>query len=275
MAASSDSEAGQLHSDPVAPLRIAVLASGRGSNLQALLDGRSRHSALCMDARVSQEAGCRERPSRDTCASLHVAQRDPACNFEVAGVFSDRAHAQALERARLAGVPAVALNPADFATREDFDAALCEAIDAVHPGLVVCAGYLRVLTDAAVQRYAGRIVNIHPSLLPRFPGLRTHAQALAAGVAEHGASVHYVIPALDAGPVIAQAWIAVQADDTPSGLGARVLEREHPLLVACVRMIAAGRVFQRGSVVFVDSRPRSEPLLLGADDQLIEPEIPA
>jgi len=102
----------------------------------------------------------------------------------------------------------------------------------------------------------------------RFPGLRTHAQALAAGMTEHGASVHYVIPALDAGPVIAQARVCVHADDNPASLAVRVLEREHPLLVACVRMIASGRVFQRGSVVFVDSRPRSEPLLLGADDHL-------
>jgi len=217
------------------PLRVAVLASGRGSNLQALLEAQD-------------------------CSS-----------FEVVGVFSDRASAQALERARIAGVPAVALSPADFATREAFDAALFDAIDAVHPDLVVCAGYLRVLSDAAVERYAGRIVNIHPSLLPRFPGLRTHAQALLEGVADHGASVHYVIPALDAGPVIAQARIRVLAGDTPVSLGARVLEREHPLLVACVHLIASGRVFQRGSVVFVDSRPRSEPLLLGADDQLIEP----
>jgi phosphoribosylglycinamide formyltransferase-1 len=215
------------------PFRIAVLASGRGSNLQALLE----------------------------------AQRN-ASDFNIVGVFSDRARAQALERARVAGVPAVALNPADYATREEFDAALGDAIDAVHPDLVVCAGYLRVLTDAFVQRYAGRIINIHPSLLPRFPGLRTHAQALAAGMTEHGASVHYVIPALDAGPVIAQARVCVHADDNPASLAVRVLEREHPLLVACVRMIASGRVFQRGSVVFVDSRPRSEPLLLGADDHL-------
>ena len=219
------------------PLHIAVLASGRGSNLQALLD----------------------------------EQRDSASIFRIVGVFSDRASAQALERARVAGVPAVALSPADFTTREEFDAALGDAIDAVHPDLVVCAGYLRVLTDAFVQRYAGRIVNIHPSLLPRFPGLRTHSHALAAGMTEHGASVHYVIPALDAGPVIAQARVRVHADDTPASLAARVLEREHPLLVACVRMIASGRVFQRGSVVFVDSRPRSEPLLLGADDHLIDP----
>ena len=219
------------------PLRIAVLASGRGSNLQALLD----------------------------------AQCDGACPFRVVGVFSDRAQAQALERARTAEVPAVALKPSDFPTREAFDAALFDAIDAVHADLVVCAGYLRVLSDSAVQRYAGHIVNIHPSLLPLFPGLRTHAQALVAGVSEHGASVHYVIPALDAGPVIAHARIGVHADDTPASLAARVLEREHPLLLRCVEWIAAGRIFQKGSDVVVDSRCLSQPLSLGDDDQLTEP----
>jgi phosphoribosylglycinamide formyltransferase-1 len=219
------------------PLRIAVLASGRGSNLQALLD----------------------------------AQHDDACNFGVVGVFSDRATARALDRAIAANVPAIALNPADFATREEFDDALCDSVGTVHPDLVVCAGYLRVLTDAAVQRYTGRIINIHPSLLPRFPGLRTHAQALAEGVSEHGASVHYVITALDAGPVIAQARVAVRADDTPASLAARVLEREHLLLLRCVEWIAAGRVFQDGSDVIVDSRRRSQPLLLGDDDRFSRP----
>ncbi len=218
-------------------LRIAVLASGRGSNLQTLLD----------------------------------AQRDDACRFRTIGVFSDRAQALALERARIAGVPAIALNPADFATREVFDVALFDAIDAVRPDLVVCAGYLRVLTDAAVQRYAGRIINIHPSLLPLYPGLRTHTRVLADGASVHGASVHYLIPALDAGPVIAQVRVAVHADDTPASLAARVLEREHPLLLRCVEAIAAGRVVQDGSDVIVDSRRRSRPLLLGDDDQLHEP----
>ncbi len=217
-----------------------MLASGRGSNLQALLD----------------------------------AQRDDACCFHVGGVFSDRAQAQALERARAANVSAIALNPADYSTREDFDNALCDAIDAVHPDLVVCAGYLRVLTEAAVQRYTGRIINIHPSLLPRFPGLRTHAQALAAGDSEHGASVHFVIPALDAGPMIAQARVTIHADDNPATLAARVLAREHPLLLRCVEAIAARRVFQRGSDVCVDSRLLLQPLLLGDDNRLIEPGFP-
>jgi len=217
------------------PLRIAVLASGRGSNLQALLDAQD------------------------------------GSTFAVVGVFSDRANAPALDRAAAAGVPAIAIEPTGFATREAFDAALCDAIDTCSPDLVVCAGYLRILSDAAVERYAGRMINIHPSLLPKFPGLRTHAQAIAAGDAEHGASVHYVIPALDAGPRIAQARVPVRPGDTPAQLAARVLEREHPLLVACVRAIAEGRVFASGSDVLVDSRPLAEPLLLGDDGRLTFP----
>ncbi len=211
-----------------------MLASGRGSNLQALLDAAA------------------------------------SSNFAIVGVFSDRTSAQALARARAANVPALALLPADYPTRAAFDAKLFDAIDAVRPDLVVCAGYLRVLTDAAVRRYAGRIINIHPSLLPLYPGLRTHARALVDGATEHGASVHYLIQALDAGPMIAQARVAVHADDTPASLAARVLEREHPLLLRCVEAIAAGRVFQNGSDVIVDSRPRTRPLQLGDDDRLIE-----
>ena len=132
----------------------------------------------------------------------------------------------------------------------------------------LCAGYLRILTDGAIARHAGRIINIHPSLLPLHPGLRTHARALAEGACEHGASVHFVIPALDAGPVIAQARVPVLPCDTAALLAARVLEREHPLLVECVRLFAAGRVLQDGSVVVVDSRPLAAPLLLGDDDRL-------
>ncbi|MBS0212509.1 MAG: phosphoribosylglycinamide formyltransferase [Proteobacteria bacterium] len=214
--------------------RLAVLASGRGSNLQALLDAA------------------------------------PDSGYVIAGVFSDRANAQALDRARTAGVPALALDPKAHATREDFDAALFDSIDAAAPDLVVCAGYLRILTHAAVARFEGRIINIHPSLLPKFPGLRTHARALADGETEHGASVHYVIPALDAGPIIAQARVPVLPGDTPATLSERVLAREHPLLVACVHWLAAGRLLQNGSAVLLDSRPLAAPLLLGADDQLHE-----
>jgi len=221
--------------------RIAVLASGRGSNLQALID----------------------------------AQRQGILPIALAGVFSDRVGCAALERARSANVPACAFSMRDFTNngvcnREAFDAALFDAIDAVQAELVVCTGYMRLISAASVQRYSGRMLNIHPSLLPKFRGLHTHATALEAGEREHGASVHFVIPALDAGPVIAQARVPVHGDDIPTTLAARVLQREHPLLVACVGLFAQQRVFLRGSDVFVDSRRLTHPLQLQPDDTLRE-----
>ncbi|MFN3902530.1 phosphoribosylglycinamide formyltransferase [Rehaibacterium terrae] len=219
------------------PCRIAVLASGRGSNLAALVAARA-------------------------------AGRLPV---EFAGVFSDRAGAGALDIARAHGIPALALSPKEFADRAAFDESLFSRIAAVQPDLIVCAGYMRLISEAAVRRFAGRMINIHPSLLPKYPGLHTHARAIAAGEREHGASVHYVIPALDAGPVIAQATVPVLAGDTPETLARRVLEREHPLLVASVRLLAEGRVRQAGAAVELDSRPLPAPLLPGPNQ---EPHLP-
>ncbi|MGN6513942.1 MAG: phosphoribosylglycinamide formyltransferase, partial [Lysobacteraceae bacterium] len=182
------------------PYRIAVLASGRGSNLQALLDAIARGTLAA----------------------------------ELVGVFCDKADAAALERARAAGVHAEAIDPRAFPNRLAFDAAFFDRVDSTRPDLIVCAGYMRLISEAAVQAHRGRLVNIHPSLLPAFKGLRTHAQALAAGVAEHGASVHFVTPDLDGGPVIAQARVPVLAGDDAETLARRVLGREHPLLVATV-----------------------------------------
>jgi phosphoribosylglycinamide formyltransferase 1 len=217
----------------MAPLpRLAVLASGRGSNLQALLD-----------ATVSGTLQAR-----------------------VVGVFSDRAQAAALERARRAGIPAVARAPADHATREAFDAALFAEIDAVAPDLVVCAGYLRLLSDPVVARWQGRMLNIHPSLLPEFKGLRTHARALAASSAVHGASVHFVTPDLDGGPVIAQARVPVLPGDDAERLAARVLAREHSLLVATLALVCSGRVILDGAAVRLDGAVLATPLQLGAND---------
>jgi phosphoribosylglycinamide formyltransferase 1 len=155
--------------------RIVVLASGRGSNLQALLDA--------------------------------IAAGDLA--VELAAVLSDRTQAFALERARAAGVPADAISPREFDTRLEFDAHLFGRIDALEPDFIVCAGYMRLISEREVSARLGRILNIHPSLLPAFKGLRTHQQALDAGVAEHGASIHFVSPELDGGPVIAQAHVPV------------------------------------------------------------------
>ncbi|MCA0394957.1 MAG: phosphoribosylglycinamide formyltransferase [Proteobacteria bacterium] len=213
-------------------LRLAVLASGRGSNLQAILDAIATGT---LDA-------------------------------EVAGVFSDQPEARALQRARDAGVHAEALPATGFPSREAFDAAFFARVDAVRPDLVVCAGYMRIIGAPAVEARVGHMLNIHPSLLPAFKGLRTHRQALAAGVGEHGASVHFVTPDLDGGPVLAQVRVPVLAGDDEAALAARVLAREHPLLLAALRLLAGGRVALRERVVHLDGAPLAQPLQLTAND---------
>lgn len=215
-------------------LRLAVLASGRGSNLQALLD------------------------------AIAAGRLDAG----VAGVFSDKPRAGALDRARAAGVPAFAASPRDYPSREAHDEALFSAVAGVQPDLIVCAGYLRIIGAAALARFEGKMLNIHPSLLPKHPGLDTHARALAAGDAEHGASLHGVIPALDAGPLLAQVRIPVRAGDDPAALAARLLPREHALLVAGVGAIAAGRLRLSPDAAWYDDRPLARPLRLGDDDRL-------
>ena len=206
--------------------RIAVLASGRGSNLQALLEAIA---AGTLDA-------------------------------QLVGVFSNRLNAAALEK-----VPADLRWSRDakaYSPRAEFDAELADALDAVQPDWIVCAGYLRLLDAAFVARFRGRILNIHPSLLPAHRGLQTHARALADGVAEHGASVHFVSPELDAGAVIAQARVPVLPGDTPDALAERVLAVEHPLLVQVVGLAVAGRLAERGDTVLLDGYPLLAPLTL-------------
>lgn len=216
------------------PLRIAVLASGAGSNLQALLD------AIAAGA-------------------LHA---------RIVGVFSDKARCTALQRARDAGVPAVALAPRDFADREAFDAALFAAVDAAAPDLIVCAGYMRIIASAAVAPRSDRMINLHPSLLPLFKGLHTHQAALDAGATEHGASVHVVTPGLDDGPVIAQARVPVRAGDDAATLAARVRAVEHPLLVGVVQGFAEGRLAVHGGRVNLNGAPLARVLQLGANGAL-------
>lgn len=215
-------------------LRVAVLASGRGSNFNALLQA---------------------------CARGAIAAR-------VVGLFSDKPTSGAMQLARAANVPAIAVRPREHPSREIFDQKFFEAVDRVQPDLIVCAGYMRLIGAAEANRHEGRMINIHPSLLPRHPGLDTHARALAAGDAEHGASVHYVIPALDAGPVISQVRVPVLADDDAEALAARVLAREHPLLCATVREIARGGVRMTGDAVQFDGAPLAAPLQLDAQDRL-------
>ena len=187
-------------------IRIAALASGRGSNLQAVLDAIA---AGALDA-------------------------------ELVGVFSDKPAAPALQR-----VPETlrwSHKPKRYASREDFDAALADAVAASRPDWVVCVGYMRILGEAFVRRFQGRLLNIHPSLLPKHKGLHTHARALEAGDAEHGASVHFVIPALDAGAVVAQAVVPVLAGDDADLLSARVLAAEHRLYPRAVRWFVEDRL---------------------------------
>ena len=215
-------------------LRLAVLASGAGTNLQALID----------------------------------AIASGALDADIVGVFSDRPKSLALQRARDAGLPATALSPKSFASRAAFDAAFFAAVDEAQADLIVCAGYMRLISAAEVEAWPGRMINLHPSLLPAFKGLHTHQQALDAGVAEHGASVHVVTADLDGGPVIAQARVPVRPGDDADILAARVREVEHPLLVDVVRLIGEGRLSLRDGRIHLNGASLHAPLQLGANRRL-------
>ena len=207
---------------PVHPgFRIVVLISGRGTNLAAIIDAVA--------------AG-----------TLPV---------ELAAVVCNEPDAPGIELARQAGHEATIVHHRDFPGRERFDAALAEAIDRHDPDLVVLAGFMRILTAGFVRRYRGRLVNIHPSLLPEFPGLDTHARAIAAGAETHGATVHFVTEELDGGPIIAQARVPVLAGDDPDTLAARVLEREHVILPRTLAWFASRRVSLDGDRVLIDGVP--------------------
>ena len=200
-------------------LSVGVLVSGRGSNLQALLDA---------------------------CAAPDFPAR-------VAVVISDREHASALERARAAGVEAVWINPKDFASRESFDATLVRELDKRQVGLVCNAGFMRILSRVYVQAFAGRALNIHPSLLPAFPGLHAQRQALEQGAKVAGCTVHFVDEAVDAGPIVLQAAVPVEPDDTEETLSARILKEEHRIYPAAVRLFAEGRLTLVGRRVIVNA----------------------
>lgn len=201
--------------------RIVVLVSGNGSNLQAILDA-------CQQGRI---------------------------NGSVVAVFSNKADAYGLERAREAGVPAHALAASQFADREAFDRQLMLEIDAYAPDLVVLAGYMRILSPAFVQRYAGRMLNIHPSLLPKYPGLHTHRQAIENGDDEHGTSVHFVTEELDGGPVILQAKVPVFSEDTEADVTARVQHQEHAIYPLVVSWFIEGRLAMREDRAWLDGQP--------------------
>ncbi len=168
--------------------------------------------------------------------------RDQALPAEVAAVVSNSPQSPAIEWAREQGLKTAIVPHKDYASREQFDAALAEAIEIHRPDYVLLAGFMRVLTTGFVERFNGRLVNIHPSLLPAFPGLHTHQQALAMGVQWHGCTVHFVTPVLDHGPIIAQGVVPVLAGDTPDELARRLLRLEHKVYSEVVEWLAAGRV---------------------------------
>jgi phosphoribosylglycinamide formyltransferase-1 len=207
-------------------LPVVVLASGEGTNLQALID----------------------------------AERSGALNASIRVVLSDRPEARALRRARSAGIPAWCLEPPG-AGRAEFDAAVRGELERHRPGLVVLAGFMRILGADLVARYAGRILNIHPSLLPRHRGLDTHRRALQSGDSFHGATVHFVTPKLDSGPRVIQYRLRISVGDDPATLAQRVHRGEHLILPRAVAWFAAGRLRLVGGKVILDGREVSEPVL--------------
>lgn len=200
--------------------RVTVLVSGRGSNLAALL----------------------------------AAQRDGRLGGAVTAVIGNRPGIRAFDIAAGDGVATTMIDDRAFATRDAFDAALADAVDATAPDLVVLAGFMRILAPAIVARHDGRMLNIHPSLLPAYPGLHTHRRALADGVRIHGCTVHFVTPALDHGPIVAQGAVPVLDGDDEGTLAARVLRVEHRLLPAAVRAFCEGRLVIDGRHVRVKTR---------------------
>jgi phosphoribosylglycinamide formyltransferase-1 len=196
------------------PKRYVILISGRGSNMDALLDA--------------------------------------ALPGQCVGVISNRPEAAGLAHAAARGIATHALDHRAFASREAFDAALADLLESLQPDLILLAGFMRILTDGFVLRFEGRLLNIHPSLLPSFAGVHTHARALGAGVRLHGCSVHFVTPALDGGPIIAQAAIAVGHDDDEACLAARVLAEEHQLYPRVARWFLDGRLRLDGERVVLD-----------------------
>ena len=204
-----------------AQIKLVVLISGNGSNLQAIIN--------------------------------EIENRQ--LNAEIACVISNRSEAAGLHRAANANINTQVVDHQDYDSREAFDQALMETIDREQPDLVVLAGFMRILSDPFVEHYLGRMINIHPSLLPKYQGLNTHQRVLDAGESEHGATVHYVIPELDSGPIILQARIAILPDDDATQLANRVHEVEHKIYPESIRRIAAGQVTFSNGVVYFNQQP--------------------
>jgi phosphoribosylglycinamide formyltransferase 1 len=210
------------------PLQLAILISGRGSNMVAI-------ARAC---------------------------RDGGLNARVGVVISDRAGAAGLAAATDFGIEARTVSWRDTGgTRETFERALAQALDAHHPDLIILAGFMRILSAEFVARYAGRMLNIHPSLLPRYRGLHTHRRAIEAGDAEHGASVHFVTAELDGGPVVLQSRVALRPGDTEAELSARVQATEHIIFPRVIAWLADGRLAWRDGQAWFDGKPMHSPMV--------------
>jgi phosphoribosylglycinamide formyltransferase-1 len=207
---------------------VVVLISGNGSNLQAIID--SRFAA------------------------------EPA--IDIRAVISNKPDAHGLDRADEAGIPCFVINHRDYADRATFDAALIEQIDAHNPRLIILAGFMRILTARFVAHYSGRLINIHPSLLPHYPGLHTHAEAIKNGDREAGATVHFVTQEVDGGPIVIQARIPVLSDDTADTRATRVLKQEHVIYPRAIRWFAENRLKIEGNKVLLDNTQSSSQELI-------------
>ncbi|MDY8109844.1 phosphoribosylglycinamide formyltransferase [Fulvimarina sp. 2208YS6-2-32] len=204
--------------------RVAIMISGRGTNMGALI-------AACMD---------------------------PSFPGRIVGVVSNRPDAKGLETASLYDIPASVVDHTTYESREDHDAAVKAELEAMKPDIVCLAGYMRLLTADFVRHFSGRMINIHPSLLPLFPGLETHARALNAGMRLHGCTVHFVSEGMDEGPIIAQAAIAIDPDDTPETLAARLLRAEHRLYPHALKLILQNRIRLSNGHVIVRSEASAD-----------------
>lgn len=215
------------HREPFHPVkcRAVILISGSGSNLQAII----------------------------------AAQQAQTLNLDIRLVISNRADAPGLERTHQAGLNTLILLPADFPSRQDYDRQLQLAIDNTGANWIILAGFMRILSDAFVEHYQGRLINIHPSLLPEFRGLNTHQRVLDAGRTEHGASVHFVVPELDAGPILLQGKVPVLREDDAKTLAARVLAMEHKIYPLALQWICDGRVKMVGDRITMDGSVLSRP----------------
>ncbi|WP_375193641.1 phosphoribosylglycinamide formyltransferase [Marinobacter sp.] len=219
-----------MKADPTPLPRILVLASGSGTNLQALIE----------------------------------ASRERDFPGQIVAVGCNQPGAFALERAAQANIESFVVNHKDFGSREEFDASLMAEILRHNPDLIVLAGFMRILTTDFVRAFRGRMLNIHPSLLPRYTGLNTHRRALEAGDKVHGVSIHFVTEELDGGPVIAQAEVSVSQDDTPESLAEKVQIQEHILYPIVVRWFCEGRIQLGNEGVLFDGQPLKQPMRLSA-----------